>query len=136
MLLYPWNISVILLQAVCSLDEPPEFFSGLSIELFRNIAQDIGWQEGVDFRFECLMTSTDEVMLELANGVGVCDAAIASITISTERKQSGVLFSYPYLKGAVGIMVLRDEGHASGWNWVRPFSTDLWIAIIVTMFIL
>ena len=42
-------------------------------------------------------------------------------------------FAYPYYKGAVGIMVKSEISSGSGWAWVEPFSTDLWIAIAVTI---
>lgn len=33
----------------------------------------------------------------------------------------------------MGIMVKSEISSGSGWAWVQPFSTDLWIAIAVTL---
>lgn len=103
--------------------------------VFRDAARAIGWEEGVNYNFKCLNGSVSILIDDLLEN-GECDAGIASITITTERKDSGVNFAYPYLKGSIGIMAEKDAGNIGGWNWVRPFSTDLWIAIIITMFFL
>lgn len=124
------------MQATCDPAQPPSQYSGLSLAVFRDLGNSQGWWEGVNYNFTCMNTSTNEVIANLADDTGVCDAAIASITITSERKDDGILFAYPYLRGSIGIIVKAENGNIGGWNWVRPFSTDLWIAIIVTMFLL
>ena len=63
----------------------------------------------------------------------ICDIAVASITITSERQNSGVLFAYPYYASFVAIMVKTGTGSVSGWSFFKPFSTDLWVAIAVTL---
>ncbi|KAL4527734.1 hypothetical protein Ndes2526B_g08591 [Nannochloris sp. 'desiccata'] len=121
-------------MSFCNVINPPEEYTGLSIETFRAAGSLLGWNEGIEYQFECKTASTGELMAELAAGIGPCDAAVASITISTERQEQGILFAYPYYQTSIGIMVKSDVAVASGWSFFEPFSTDLWIAIAVTMF--
>lgn len=127
---------------VCTLDRPPMSFcnssvaatqyTGLSLETYRQAALTLGLTEGTNYEFKCLTNTTGAVINDLASGTGQCDIAIASITITSER-EALVEFAYPYYKGAVGIMVKSEMSSGSGWAWVQPFSTDLWIAIAVTL---
>jgi len=78
--------------------------------------------------------SITDLLEDLAADKGTCDAAV-SITISTERQEMGILFAYPYYQSHVGIMVKSDTTGSSGWSFFQPFSVDLWIAIVVTMFV-
>jgi len=84
---------------------------------------------------QCQISSTGNLIEDLAADKGTCDAAVASITISTARQEMGILFAYPYYQSFVGIMVKSDAGRASGWSFFEPFGIDLWIAIAVTMFV-
>jgi len=84
---------------------------------------------------QCLTSSTGELISDLAADKGPCDIAVASITISTTRKEMGVQFAYPYYQSFVGVMVKADVGRTTGWSFFEPFSPDLWIAIAVTMFV-
>jgi hypothetical protein len=103
--------------------------------VFRRAATDVGWTEGTQYNFACKDNTTQSIVDGLAGDSGECDAFIASITITSERKEQGVKFAFPYYKGSVGILVKTEKGTVSGWNWVQPFSMDLWVAIIVTMLI-
>lgn len=62
-----------------------------------------------------------------------CDAYIAAATITAERKTSGVKFAHPYYPGSLGVMIKSEKNVIAGWNWVQPFSVELWVAIIVTI---
>ena len=84
---------------------------------------------------QCLTVTTTALLQDLLAENGTCDLAIASITITSERQALGVEFAYPYYPGSVGIMIKAEIGSASGWSFFEPFSSDLWIAIAVTMLI-
>ena len=75
------------------------------------------------------------MMTELTAENGACDIAIAAITITSERQDLGIPFAFPYTKGSVSIMIKTLSTTSEGWAWVQPFSTNLWIAIAVTMLI-
>lgn len=75
---------------------------------------------------QCLNDTVTSVISDLATGEGRCDAAMAAITITSEREAMGVQFAFPYTKGSIGIMVKTEKGTSNGWAWVQPFSTDLW----------
>jgi len=85
------------------------------------------------FPLQCLEIGTQPMMDLMAGDNPLCDIAVASITITSERQASGVQFAYPYEKGALGILTKTQMGGSEGWAWVRPFSVDLWVAIAVTM---
>jgi hypothetical protein len=123
------------MQAFCDPLSDRNDFNGLSLDLFKMMARDIGWVAGVDYNFQCRANGTQYIVDLLSNNSDECDIAMASITITSERQLQGVKFAFPYYKGSIGIMVKSEEGVVSGWNWLQPFSPDLWIAIIVTMLV-
>lgn len=94
-------------------------------------------QENKQYKFVCVNKTTPEVMTELTRSKDnrTCDAAISAITISIERQQMGVKFAYPYYKSSVAILTQASEASQDGWAWTQPFSTDLWIALAVTIVI-
>jgi hypothetical protein len=95
----------------------------------------VGWTEGVDYDFKCLNSSTTAVIEDMAGADPECDMAVASITITSQRQDLGIQFAFPYYSSSVSIMVKGDSSSSSGWTWIQPFATDLWVAIVVTMLV-
>ena len=131
---------------VCTLNLPPmaycvegddaaSSFSGLSIEMFRMSALDaLGWVEGRDYRFLCLNSDTTATLQDnVIPENGTCDAFVASTTITSERTEQGVVWAYPYWSGSVGIIAQSIPQTTEGWAWTKPFTWNLWIAILITV---
>ncbi|KAI8104821.1 hypothetical protein M9434_003373 [Picochlorum sp. BPE23] len=134
---------------VCTLERTPmasctvgrnesESFTGLSIETFRVVARRaMRWEEGDDYQFLCLDSSTGTVLEEEVIPLnGTCDAFMASTTITAERTEMGVVWAYPYWSGSVGIMTKAVPDTSNGFAWTQPFTWSLWLAIGLTVIVL
>ena len=135
--------------AVCTLERLPmasctvgrnesQSFTGLSIDTFRVVSlRAMGWEEGVDYEFLCLDSSTGVVLEEeVVPPNGTCDAFMASSTITAERTEMGVVWAYPYWSGSVGIMTKAVPDSSDGFAWTQPFTWSLWLAIGLTVIVL
>jgi polar amino acid transport system substrate-binding protein len=80
-------------------------WQGLSIELWRDIAGRLGW----DYEFR--ETGLKEMLDAVAEGR--VDAAVAALTITSEREQR-MDFTHPFLSTGLGIAVSRQGGN----DWV------------------
>lgn len=75
-----------------------------------------------------------------------CDVGVSGITITLQRQEEGMIFSYPYYKAyavssicamalptlftrSLAILVQATVGSSGGWNWIKPFTWDLWLAV-------
>ena len=126
----------------CSAGEPASNYSGFDIGLWRALAPHLLWPEGQDFSFKCM--GFDAMIADLLSPAGACSGGVArarptrpqtppwlrqlvghpaapavgtaGITISTEREQSGMRFSYPYYRSSLAVLVHApvEEG-AQGW---------------------
>ena len=126
-------------MALCSLSSnASSSFTGLSIDSFREAAKEgMGWEEGVDYVFACVDTDTPTTLTEkILPADGVCDAFIASTTISSERTESGVVWAYPYCSGSIGIITKTNPKSSEGWAWTKPFTWKLWMSIGLTVIFL
>lgn len=126
-------------MAKCSMNSNlSSSFSGLSIDSFREAAkQGLGWTEGEDYTFACVDSDTPTTLNEkILPADGVCDAFIASTTISSERTQAGVVWAYPYWSGSIGIITKSNPTTSDGWAWTKPFTWKLWLAIGLTVVVL
>lgn len=89
------------------------------MELFREAAKSLGLTEGTSYVWSCQPSFKGMIEdLKSPAGVGPCDAAIAGITITTARQESGIKFSYPYYSSSLRILVAAGTGSASGWGRV------------------
>lgn len=103
--------------------------------MFRELADEVGWDEGVDFDFECVPFSKiiNDMTNETSEGdTKPCDIGVASITITVDRQEKGARFSFPYLNTGLAVVVKASVETSSGWAWMEPFTADLWIAVIFT----
>ncbi len=109
-------------------------FSGLSIQVFRDISNDVlNWKEGEDYQFVCVTTDTPTTLYNrVVPEDGDCDAFIASTTITSERTENGVVWAHPYFDGSIGVVVKSDLQTSDGWAWTRPFTWELWLALGLT----
>lgn len=87
-------------------------WSGISIELWRRIAEEVG----LDYRFE------ERPLAGLLQGVedGSLDAAIAAITVTPRREQT-IDFSHPFYSTGYAIAVGATEGGASWFAVLKRF---------------
>ena len=96
-------------------------WTGLSIELWRHIASDLGLR----YRFQ------EEMLPKLLadTQVGKLDGAIAAITVTAEREQV-IDFSQPYFMTGLGIAV-AERAHSQIWSLLRGlFSTAFAQAVL------
>lgn len=73
------------------------------------------------------------MITDIGQSNGTCDIGIGSITITLSREQQGIQFAFPYLNSGLGILVKSAGYSTSGWNWIKPFSVNLWIAVLLTI---
>jgi ionotropic glutamate receptor len=74
-----------------------------------------------------------QMINELEDKNGTCDVGLGSITITSDREDAGIEFTYPYMNTGLGILVSASGAPTSGWNWIKPFSVELWIAVLLTI---
>ncbi|KAL4451646.1 hypothetical protein ABPG75_007308 [Micractinium tetrahymenae] len=108
-------------------------FSGHDVQLVRRAAAKMGLQEGKDFVFRC--SSFSSMVSSLTDPRGPCSAAASAITITSEREAQGIKFSYPYYKSSLSTLVQASQSSGSGWGFTRPFSWDLWVALLLTLLV-
>ena len=113
-------------------------FSGISVQTFREVAKDaFGWVEGENYQFACVETGTSTTLYErVVPEDGDCDALIASVTVTSERQEKGVVWAHPYFSGSIGIVTKAEATSSSGWAWTRPFTWQLWLALGLTAMLL
>lgn len=119
--------------ALCS--DTSDNFTGHDVELIRLAGSRLGLQEGTDFRFSC---EPFDQLLQHVNSSdpdGPCSAAVGAITITSERQQDGIKFSYPYFKSGLGILTKAYTRTSSGWGFFDPFHWTLWLALFLTLLI-
>lgn len=93
-------------------------WAGLSIELWRDIAANLG----ITYRFE---ETTLEEMLDGVAG-GRYDAAVAALTVTAEREES-VDFSHPFFSTGLAIATRPD----AGGTWAALSGLITWRAALV-----
>ncbi|GFH08883.1 adenylate kinase, partial [Haematococcus lacustris] len=61
-------------------------------------------------------------------------ASLGGITVTTRRMAQGALFSYPYLRTGLGVLIAADTTTTEydKWAFLRPFSSGVWIAVVCT----
>jgi hypothetical protein len=135
---------------VCTPNGPSASATGYDVEVFRIVAQSLGLQEQVDYTFACI-DSYDEITESLKPEDGSCpecdicpmasncrpdcDLGVAAITVTTDLIKQGVVFSYPYLRSSLGIIVKVETMRSTGWSWIDPLSGELWGAVGLTLII-
>lgn len=130
---------------LCTLERPPMAFCepggnssealGITVDLFRAAAAEVGWVEDVDFAFDCVPLRSQDVIVDLASDTGTCDAGIAALVMSSERADAGVQFTWPYYTDYLSALVSAETVASTGWAWAKPFTLDLWLSIVATMIV-
>lgn len=102
-------------------------WSGISIELWRAVANDLG------LRYEFVELPLDEILSRLESGD--LDVGVAAITITHERERR-IDFSHSYFNTGLGIAVVPRQG--SGWPAVirRVFSAVFLEFVVGILFVL
>lgn len=117
--------------------EDTSTYSGFDVEMFRQMASDLKLTEGTDYVFKCVEF---DVMLDNATDPSlprneVCDISAGGITITAQRQEEGVKFSYPYLNTGLQIAVRFSQTTVNGWRWTQPFTLNLWLVVLATLVI-
>ncbi len=65
--------------------------------------------------------------------------AAGAITATAQRMLGGAIFSHPYMRSSLVALVparlQRTEQEKDAWAFLKPFSSNVWIAIIATIVI-
>lgn len=102
-------------------------WSGLSIELWRGVAADLG------VAYELVETDLEGLLAGLEDGS--LDVAAAALTITAEREVD-MDFSHPFHSSGLGIAVAA-EGGGGAWSRVRGlFSAELWKVLAALVLVL
>ena len=107
-------------------------FTGFDIELFRQAASELNYEEGIDYVFICMPFGEIITSLATPNDTSTCAMAISAITVNSQREADGIKFSFPYFNENLAVMVPTTVASSNGWGWVSPFTTGLWIITICT----
>jgi ABC-type amino acid transport substrate-binding protein len=76
-----------------------------------------------------------EMMDQLKLVNGTCDVGIGAITITKERQDEGIQFTYPTFSSGLSVLVKATDSRSGGWAWVQPFSWELWLTVGLTVLI-
>jgi ABC-type amino acid transport substrate-binding protein len=96
-------------------------WSGISIELWRVVASDLG------LRFELRERDLEGLLTGLESGE--LDAAVAAIT-TTASREARIDFSHPYFNSGLAVVVTRETGH-SVFRWLSGvFTTGFFKAVL------
>lgn len=131
---------------LCDAGRPPTSYTGHDVEMFRQLGSALGGQEGSDYEFQCMplseivdsLQSTDGRCADcskcpVTNCTPGCDVAATGLTITLARAEQGIIFSYPYYKSALAVLVTGYVSSTAGWSWKDPFTLSLWVAVILTL---
>ncbi len=145
-------------------------YTGFDVEMIRKLTQRLNLKEGTDYYFDCIpfldiieSLKTREARCrncdECSQCYTGCDMGVSGITITLQRQEEGIVFSYPYYKAYVdgwgcmnvlynvlctltwaprthrslAVLVQATVGSSGGWNWIKPFTWDLWLAVWLFM---
>lgn len=88
------------------------------------------------WNYVCLGSPIDAIA-DATSPKGVCDVYVGSMHENLESGREVLRYGVPY--GAAGISALVGKGDPSpvyqSWSWLFPFNTWLWIAVLITIFV-
>ena len=105
---------------------------GHDIDLFDAVADDIGLEKGKDYYYNSV-NKFSEVFDNLIDQSA--DAALAGITITSEREKNGVDFSHPYMYTGLGIMINSANESDNTLSYISSFITPGLKKILIIIFI-
>lgn len=120
-------------MVTCNTEQDPREYSGFDIEKFRQVAKHMGWKEGINYTFACIPEGFGVMMKDLFDTAdGICHLATAGITLSSERVDMGLKFTYPTLRVQLAAIVKANLRSRSRWDFLRPLDWNVWVAVIAT----
>lgn len=131
----------------CDPTKPSSSYTGFDVELFRNVAQYVGYVENSNlpvnsssvanqYKFVCIREPSYSAVMELLvdnSSTASCSIALGMITITTERLDLGVRFSHSYFHSGLKIMIYTQPVPLDAWSFFKPFSWDTWLALGLTV---
>ena len=66
-----------------------------------------------------------------------CAMGAGALTITARRWQQGVIFSYPFFRTGLGVMISSQPVQTvyNPWAFLLPFHWTIWLALAVTLFV-
>eukprot|EP00879_Flechtneria_rotunda_P033334 GHRR01036906.1.p1 GENE.GHRR01036906.1~~GHRR01036906.1.p1 ORF type:complete len:278 (+),score=68.62 GHRR01036906.1:617-1450(+) len=129
----PYNVCVSDWQPMVKCTAGPEVsetpFKGYQIELFRLLAQQVGWT-AEDYKFTC-MDWTD-LMEDLRSDSGLCSMTASGVQVTNDLLSQGIKFSWPTYKSGLRIMIHADLVQGSTWAFLEGFHWSVWISLGAT----
>lgn len=75
----------------------------------------------------------DTMLEDLQTPGGNCSIGIGGITITTDREEAGIEFSYPTYSSSLALMVTSRKERPDAFYFLKPYSWDVWLAMGVTV---
>ncbi|EAR95125.2 ligand-gated ion channel protein (macronuclear) [Tetrahymena thermophila SB210] len=104
-------------------------FQGLDIEMFNNIANQLGWAS-TDFTYECIdFSQLNSYLQKTDKYVGF----IGGLTIDSKREQDGIIFSYPMWNTGISILIYNKNDY---WLQVTVLTSQICALVIATALVI
>ncbi|WIA44152.1 hypothetical protein OEZ86_010489 [Tetradesmus obliquus] len=113
-------------MVMCKHDDDHTTFTGYQVELFRMLAQEVGWEEG-DYVFSCIKYS--EMIDDLKSPTGLCSLSAGGVEVSVENLASSLKFSWPTYKSGLRVMISAHLQSGSTWAFSEVFHWTVWLAL-------
>ncbi|KAF6257204.1 ligand-gated ion channel-domain-containing protein [Scenedesmus sp. NREL 46B-D3] len=102
---------------------------GYQVELFRMLAQEVGWEDG-DYAFTCMKYS--DMLEDLKSPTGLCSLSAAGVEVSVDNLASNLKFSWPTYKSGLRVMISAHLQQGSTWAFSQVFHRTVWLALGAT----
>jgi ABC-type amino acid transport substrate-binding protein len=146
------------IESVATCDNGTEF-CGYDVQLWEEIAADMGIHEGQDWLRVCVGAKASAFALEdmaeyehahIARNdsdettridrlgsfrpARVCDILASGTAVNSERVDVlGLKFTHPILQSPIAALVYSPDRHLSMWDFFRPMTPRLWSVMLITI---
>lgn len=111
---------------MCDPTQDQSTYTGYQVELFRTIAQDLGWSPS-DYFFSCL--DWTPMISDLTDPMGSCYLAAAGVEVSVENLAMGIQFSWPIYKNGLSVVISGHVEKGGIWAFTNAFHWSLWLTM-------
>jgi hypothetical protein len=89
------------------------------------------------FYFVCLTYRVAPLIANLTanNSMSTCAMGAGALTITAARWSAGVVFSYPFFRTGLGVMVSTQPQIVvyDAWAFLKPFHWSIWLALAINL---
>eukprot|EP00775_Hariotina_reticulata_P008418 gene8418-8602_t len=113
--------AMLFLQVKCSDGQDSSEFAGYQVQLWREVAADLGLSDS-DWFFTCVDWTA--MMADLSSPTGQCSFAAA-----------GLKFSWPIYKSGFQVLIASHVEEQGMWAFARAFDWSVWLVLGATALI-